>query len=315
MKLVLEPRCLFDGSVAATADHAADAAQQTSAIPADAQGADAAHADTGSHDAAPPAVGQAAEASSAREIMFVDQRVAGWEQLVQDARPDVQVVVLDLHRDALTQISETLTGRQGIEAIHIVSHGSGGSLDMGNGVVTASALAANSDQVASWRDHLADGADIMLWGCDVGAGEAGQALLADLHSLTGADVAASTDATGATARGGDWVLERAVGGIEHDTPLTAAGIAGYDSLLAPPAISDTQPANQTREVVEDGTLGMARSVRLGQRHPDRDPDADRTRPCAGRRHLLARRHQRAELHRGRRHQRHRHDLFRHGSGH
>ena len=46
---------------------------------------------------------------------------------------------------------------------------------------------------------------------DFAAGTAGQAVVEQLAVLTGADVAASDDATGSAARGGDWVLEYQAG--------------------------------------------------------------------------------------------------------
>ncbi|MBR9971090.1 DUF4347 domain-containing protein [Magnetospirillum sulfuroxidans] len=257
MKLFLEPRCLFDASVAATADHATDTASIHGA-------STAADSDSSGHDAstepaAPAAVADAsagAAATDVHEILFVDTRVSGWEQLVAGARADVQVVVLDLHRDAITQISEALADRQGIETIHILSHGVAGEIDAGSGVITSATLAANANEVAAWADHLAAGADILIWGCDVGAGEAGQALLADLHNLTGADVAASTDATGAAAQGGDWVLENHTGSIESTQPIASAVTDSYDHLLAAPSVTDSYTANQVREVTEDGTFTM-----------------------------------------------------------
>ena len=51
------------------------------------------------------------------------------------------------------------------------------------------------------------GGDILLYGCDVAANAHGQKLVEEIHELTGADVAASTDETGSAALGGNWVLE------------------------------------------------------------------------------------------------------------
>jgi len=61
---------------------------------------------------------------------------------------------------------------------------------------------------------LTDSGDILLYGCDVAQGEIGQAFIEQLAQLTGADVAASTDLTGAAALGGDWVLEAQAGVVE-----------------------------------------------------------------------------------------------------
>ena len=61
--------------------------------------------------------------------------------------------------------------------------------------------------VFSYMQRLAAGADLLLYGCDVAADALGQQMTGTLAALTGADVAASTDLTGAASRGGNWVLE------------------------------------------------------------------------------------------------------------
>jgi hypothetical protein len=53
---------------------------------------------------------------------------------------------------------------------------------------------------------LVEGGDILVYGCSVGAGDAGAAFVQEVLRLTGADVAASDDAT--CAEGGGWVLEQ-----------------------------------------------------------------------------------------------------------
>lgn len=65
-----------------------------------------------------------------------------------------------------------------------------------------------------WRSALTENADILLYDCDVAAGETGMTFIERLSLLVGADVAASTDKTGNTALGGDWELEKSTGSIE-----------------------------------------------------------------------------------------------------
>ncbi len=49
--------------------------------------------------------------------------------------------------------------------------------------------------------------NILLYGCNVAAGDAGAEFLEKLHQLTGANIAASARPTGNVALGGDWELE------------------------------------------------------------------------------------------------------------
>ena len=72
----------------------------------------------------------------------------------------------------------------------------------------ASKLATQRAQdLATLGGALSASGDILLYGCDVAAGADGLAFVNALANATGADVAASTDLTGAAVKGGDWVLE------------------------------------------------------------------------------------------------------------
>jgi hypothetical protein len=69
-------------------------------------------------------------------------------------------------------------------------------------------------QLKAWGAALSADADILLYGCNVGADAAGKAFVNLLAQATGADVAASDDLTGNAALGGDWDLEVKTGAIE-----------------------------------------------------------------------------------------------------
>ncbi len=97
-----------------------------------------------------------------------------------------------------------------------MSHGSEGSVTLGSTVLDGGNLADYADALAQIGDALAPGGDLMLYGCDVADGAAGQQFIDALAELTGANVAASTDATGAAALGGDWTLEASTGPIEAE---------------------------------------------------------------------------------------------------
>ena len=263
-RLVLEPRMMFDAAAVTTAatlaDDHADAAPATAHRDA---GADASR-DAAPDHAAPAALAQVPAPEAPRAILFVDAGVPGRDMLTSGLAPDVELVVLDPSRDGLAQITATLAGRDGVQSVHIVSHGEPGALVLGSTRVSQSVLTANADAIAGWRDALSDGADILLYGCDVGAGEAGAAFVAQLADLTGTDVAASTDATGAAALGGDWVLELKSGAVESDLALSSAAIEAYDRLLAPqPAGGDatvTTTAGGALSITED--TGTPTDIRL-----------------------------------------------------
>ena len=126
-------------------------------------------------------------------------------------------VVLDPDRDGVAQVTETLRDYTDLDAVHFVSHGADGRLQLGDTWLGSDNLDDYQDAVQTWQQALADDADLLIYGCNLAETGAGQAFIDRLSALTAADVAASDDITGAAQRGGDWALEYRSG--EVDTPL------------------------------------------------------------------------------------------------
>jgi VCBS repeat-containing protein len=202
----------------------------------------------GAHDASPSS--EDSSSSVITEIVFIDGRLPDIGSLTP--REGVQFVILDPARDGLAQVSETLAGYSGLSAIHFVSHGESGSFSVGTTTVDGATLGARTSEIAGWSAALGADADIMIWGCDVGSMPSGEALVAGLAALTGADVAASTDATGAAELGGDWNLEISSSDVEAVAPFEAASLTSWDHLLDPPTISG--PSGTPLRVAEPSDL-------------------------------------------------------------
>jgi Domain of unknown function (DUF4347)/Cadherin domain/Right handed beta helix region/Laminin G domain len=184
-----------------------------------------------------PAQTADAQQQRRREIIFVDAAVVDSQTLVdalvaqRGGSADIEVVQLRADADGLAQIDAVLSGERGIDALHIVSHGEAGRLQLGNGFVDSAVLQEHAAALGGWQQALNADADILLFGCNVGEGAAGEAFIGRLAALTGADVAASVDATGATARGGDWDLEARTGAIETAIDAAAPRWQAWDGRL------------------------------------------------------------------------------------
>ena len=153
-----------------------------------------------------------------REIVVLDtslQNLAALRDAIALDTPQAEVLVLDASRDAFDQIGDKLAAGEPVSAIHLVAHGQAGQFVLHGAVIDASELARRTAQLQSW--NFADSADILLYGCNVAEGPNGQAFIDMLASLTGADVAASSDLTGAIDLGADWDLEVITGSIETAT--------------------------------------------------------------------------------------------------
>jgi len=226
--MALEPRIMFDGAAAATT---ADAVVDTKPPVQDTAAVDAAKLAQAVADVVPPAV-QVDPVPQRTEIVFIENNVADYQTLVNDAKPGEEVHVLDSSQDGLAQMAQILDGRSGIDAIHIVSHGSEGALLLGSLTLTSQNLQDHAAELTTIGNALTQNADVLLYGCDVGAGSDGAAFVAALAQASQADIAASNDATGAAALGGNWQFETVSGSIETGIYLSDAGIAAYNYTLA-----------------------------------------------------------------------------------
>jgi hypothetical protein len=183
-----------------------------------------------------------AEQSTRTEMVFVDAATPDYERLVQDLAADrndgreIEVVVLDVERDGIEQISDALAGRQDLDAVHLVSHGTDAGVQLGSTWLDGDSLDQHSDAVFGWGAAMSEDADLLIYGCDLAGGEAGRALAEQLAELTGADVAASEDPTGSALLGGDWDLEFEAGDVETGLAFSAAAQESWEGVLSAEAL-------------------------------------------------------------------------------
>ena len=105
-------------------------------------------------------------------------------------------------------------------------------MQLGSSTITKSNLSLYVKQLAKIGSSLTDTGDILLYGCNVAAGQVGLDFINQFAALTSANVASSTDLTGATALGGNWVLEASTGSIESAVVVNTTSLTNYvDSLL------------------------------------------------------------------------------------
>jgi hypothetical protein len=213
---LLEPRMVFDGAAAETASQTFDG----DAPPVDtATSQDAASSTTDALDiVAALASAPSALDTSANALIFIDARVTDLDVLADAVNQNGQIVFIDPSRDGVEQIAEVVSQYSNLDAIHIVSHGTEGQLYLGDTVLNAASMQGEHlDELTSIRSALSADGDILIYGCNFTGGDAGLEAAILLGSITGADIAASTDATGSSELGGDWDLETAVGAVETET--------------------------------------------------------------------------------------------------
>ncbi|MEG4345001.1 FG-GAP-like repeat-containing protein, partial [Microcoleus sp. A003_D6] len=187
-------------------------------------------------------------------IAFITSDVPDSQTLIDGIHQGIEVSILDPNRNAVAQIAETLKGKQ-YSAIHIISHGAPGHLQLGNTALNIETLPQYTQQIQQWRASLTADASILLYGCSVaatvGAGspkyltildklnkpaptprEANQ-FLHRLHQLTGAKIAANAHPTGNWANGGNWEIQQLIppSPTPPKLPFTESALKTYSGIL------------------------------------------------------------------------------------
>ncbi|MFA0970560.1 Ig-like domain-containing protein [Pseudomonas amygdali] len=229
---------LFDGAVAATVAEAAQPDSQPTPD-ASAKSAEQANSASNDHHAQAPASSDVAATPAAvpgTTVVFVDSRVKDSASLLAGVAPGAQVVELDATKDGLQQIADYLGSHQGVSSVQIIAHGNSGDLWLGNSYVSADNIAQRSALLAEIGNDMNVGGDILIYACNTAEGDTGLSFVNSLATLTGRDVAASTNRTGA---GGDWDLEIATGSIESVSALSRQSMDAYQWGLATFTVTST----------------------------------------------------------------------------
>ena len=168
-------------------------------------------------------------------LIVVDPSVPDYETLLdlltnQQSGP-TEILVLDSQRDGLAQIAERLEQLGQTGAIHILSHGDEAGLHLGSNWLSVDTIGQRANTLAQWQPFLTADADVLFYGCDLAANATGQEFLRTFGELTGTDVAASTDATGAALLGGDWNLEYQFGAVETPSLGESLNLFEWNGLL------------------------------------------------------------------------------------
>ncbi|GJL51696.1 MAG: hypothetical protein NPIRA01_29230 [Nitrospirales bacterium] len=234
--LVLEPRIMFDGAALVTGTEVTNdqlTQQETDATASPESKVQDTSSSKNPKDTLFESLTTLDTPSDRREIVFIDTAVDDYRALMAGIDVNAEVVLLDTTRDGIEQIAEILKGRGGFNAIHIVSHGDKAQLQLGTSTLTVDSMNAEyADELAIIGQAFTDNADLLIYGCNFGEGQAGQTAAARLAQLTGADIAASSNLTGNAALGGDWDLEVETGKIETVVAFSTQVQQVWSGILA-----------------------------------------------------------------------------------
>lgn len=175
--------------------------------------------------------------------VFIDALVENYDNFLYNGKPGTVSVVVAPEENGISVISEQLAAiaheEQKVDEIHVISEGNEGNFWLGNAYVSGETIDGYRDDFRSWKNALSQEADILLYSCFTALGEVGELLIQTIATETGADIAASTNLTGNSTIGGDWVLEKKIGNIEANIAFKKSVLEDYQNTLAVFTASNT----------------------------------------------------------------------------
>lgn len=174
---------------------------------------------------------QLTRSTAVKELVIVDTAVDDYATLIRDINPNVEVRFIDKTKPGLEQLNNILADYHGLTALHLVSHGADGVLQLGTDNVQEQDLKLGQS-LSILEQVMADDADVLLYGCNLAKSAKGKALLELINNNAKVDVAASNDYTGAKQQNGDWELEVVRGNINAKQPFSEIALNNFAHVLA-----------------------------------------------------------------------------------
>ncbi|NEO83858.1 MAG: CHAT domain-containing protein [Spirulina sp. SIO3F2] len=210
------------------------------------------------------------------QAVFIDARAEHPEDLLFGAEAGTVAQIIERDENGVSVISDQLAviseSVEQLESVAIVAEGNEGNFWLGNQWIRNENIAEYAAQLQTWGNALTENADILLYSCFTALGATGEALIASIADITGADVAASVDVTGSGNYGGDWQLEHSTDTIEANNPFTNKTVANWEGKLLTHTVDsladDGSGGTTLREAIaaassnDDITFGVVGTVTL-----------------------------------------------------
>lgn len=196
--------------------------------------------------------------SVSRSWVIIDSNIDSVKTLLDTLIENNEVFLLDSNRDGVEQITALLRSAEvHPQELHLISHGAPGTVYLGNDELSLRTLARYSEQLKTWSVE-----DVYFYGCNVATGDAGEEFLHKIHSLTQANIAASTHKVGHRALGGTWELNVRLGEIKASSIATSTLQEKYFvTLNAEIFVTTEDNAGNGGVATPDGDFG--RGIRVG----------------------------------------------------
>ncbi|MEA5471836.1 DUF4347 domain-containing protein [Spirulina sp. 06S082] len=173
-------------------------------------------------------------------LVIIDPSIADFQHLATGVIAGATVLQLDPNRDGVLQIGDYLRQNQGFTSLHLICHGSPGSLYLGSTKLSLANLEQYVPILQQWGTGREGDRDILLYGCQVAKTAQGREFVKALSTITSAKIAASLNLTGNAALEGNWQLDYQTGEIKSDLAFEPEVMATYPAVLINIANGDVQ---------------------------------------------------------------------------
>ena len=198
---------------------------------------------------------------AATTLVIIDPSVDHYETLIDGIEETAIVQVLSPEQDGIHAITQTLEHIGTIQTLHLVSHGAPGYLRLGSSALSLDTLTHDAARLQRWFGDRTPHPAIVVYGCNVAAGDAGEEFIRKLHQLTGASVSASVNPIGHPDLGGSWHLECRLGPAAQQSIFSEAVQQAYRGTFPEPVttlITTTQAATPSTITINgSGAVGSS----------------------------------------------------------
>ena len=120
--------------------------------------------------------------ASGQQVAVIDTRLKDYEQIVAALSPTMHIVLLDATSDGLAVIAEALSHYTDVSALHLFSHASPASVQLGSSYLNSSTINTSASLAAlkSIGSSLVQDGMILFYGCDLAEGSIGQNFVSQL---------------------------------------------------------------------------------------------------------------------------------------
>jgi len=147
--------------------------------------------------------------------------------------PPISLSVLQLVVSSFRNIKEALASHKGLDAVHLVTHGTEGDISLGGEHITPDNATSFRDAFAAIGRSLNTSGELLLYGCNIAQGEQGLKLLQVIHGMAGAS---------------------SVSGASHDVTVSEGNASCELDVTYPPR-ENVQPSSHLFDLADTGWIG------------------------------------------------------------